>query len=71
MDSSLSLLYTLVMSSSSKKTLALHLVEKPVGREWFVSGVGRIACTYVPEWVEDPEVAARLDQLAGTPTVRC
>lgn len=65
MDASLCLLHSLVTLRNSVKTLSAHLLEKPAAREWFVSGVGRIACTYVPEWVDDSDAAARLDQLAG------
>ena len=55
-----------MLSGNSVKALAVHLAEKSASRDWFVSGVGRIACTSVPEWLEDQEVGFRLDQLAGT-----
>jgi hypothetical protein len=64
-DSSLRLLYALVQSAGAVKTLSAHLADKPAARDWLASGVGRIASTYVPDWVEDIEAGARLDQLAG------
>ena len=64
-DASLRLLYMLLMSESSPKSLGAHLRERSDARDWFISGVGRMACADTPDWLEDEELLQNLDQLAG------
>jgi hypothetical protein len=47
------------------KTLTAHLDAKPLSRDYLLSGVGRVACSEVPEWIEDAEYIRSLDISAG------
>lgn len=64
-ESAMRLLYRLVLSQDGLKSLSAHLAERPFGRDYFVSGVGRIACTEAPEWIQSRAVTSQLDQLAS------
>lgn len=64
-ESSMRLLYHLVLSQDGLKSISTHLSERPFARDYFVSGVGRIACTDVPLWIESTTLIAQLDQLAS------
>lgn len=65
------LLYHLVLSQDGLQGLSTHLSERPFGRDYFVAGVGRIACTEVPDWIASPDLAAQLDQLASKSVSLC
>lgn len=64
-EASMRLLHHLVLSQDGLKSLSTHLSERPFGRDYFVSGVGRLACTEVPEWIKSAPLASQLDQLAS------
>jgi len=58
-------LHFLVLSKKAMKTLTAHLDAKPLSRDYLLSGVGRVACSEVPEWIEDAENIRSLDISAG------
>jgi hypothetical protein len=65
-EASLRLLFHLILSQERLKNLASHIGDRPVARDYLVAGVGRIACTEVPDWLEDKgDLAQQLDQLAS------
>lgn len=59
------LLHHLVLSQDGLKSLSAHLSERPFGRDYLVTGVGRIACTEVPDWISSHALGSQLDQLAS------
>lgn len=64
-ESSIRLLYHLVLSADGLNSLSSQLTERPVARDYFIAGIGRIACTEVPEWISDVDLSLQLDHLAS------
>lgn len=65
LNTSLRLLHFLVLSYNSPKSLSSHLAERPVGQDYFVTGIGRVACTEPPDWITDQAVVRTLAEASN------